>query len=124
MPCMMKLHTHLIARVDDISNLETMDIRNHPNFPDTCLQTKVSWSKNVMDERECPPQILIGAQDTDFCTLIALAAELESKLTANTQGKFLFGAPDRDDDDEPGRINEKYTRNLREIWSNNVEIKR
>jgi hypothetical protein len=41
----------------------------------------VSWSKNVMEERDCPDQILLGSNDTDFCVLLALSCYLESKLT-------------------------------------------
>ena len=76
----------------------------------------MSWSKNVTDERTCPAQIILGADDTDFCTLLALACYLESRLTDGTQGKYLFG--ERDDEDEPARVNDWYQRTLKNAWNN------
>ena len=115
-PAMLKLQTHIIGRADDACQLETADLRNHNLFADFCLETKVSWSKNVREERECPAQILIGANDPDFCVLLALAAWLENRATHGGENnqRFLFGA--REDDDEGARINEKYGAVLREIW--------
>ena len=52
--CMMKFQFHVVARNDDICNVETADLRAHDVFKDFALQTKVSWSKNVMEERDCP----------------------------------------------------------------------
>jgi hypothetical protein len=95
--------------------LETNDLRSHDKFSDFALQTKVSWSKNVMEERECPDQILIGADDTDFCVLLGLVCCMESRMTSHQQGRFLFG--DHDDDIEPDRLNERYCRVLRECWA-------
>lgn len=114
-PTMMKMQFHIIGRTDDITNLETLDLRSHDAFGTFALQTKVSWSKNVMEERECPDQILIGAADTDFCVLLALACYLESRLTSHQQSKYLFG--DSDNDYEPDRVNERYCRVLRQCWA-------
>jgi hypothetical protein len=115
-PAMLKFQFHIIARTDDITNLETNDLRSHVTFGTFALQTKVSWSKNVMEERECPDQILVGAADTDFCVILALSCYLESRLTAHQQGRFLFG--DRDNDEEPDRINSRYCGALRKCWKN------
>ena len=71
-PCMMKMQFHIIGRADDISNQETVDIRQHDKFKAFALQTKVSWSKNVMEERACPDQILLAAMDADFVCCWAL----------------------------------------------------
>jgi hypothetical protein len=113
-PTMIKFQFHIIGRTDDLTNLETNDLRSHPLFGTFALQTKVSWSKNVMEERSCPDQILIGAADTDFCVLLALGCYLESRLTAHQQGRFLFG--DRDTDTEPDRMNDRYCSILRNCW--------
>ena len=48
-PCMMKTQFHIIGRADDISNLETFDLWQHDKFKAFPLQTKVSWSKNVLE---------------------------------------------------------------------------
>ena len=113
-PSMLKLQFHIIGRADDICNVETMDLRSHNRFRDFALLTAVSWSKNVMEERECPDQILLGANDVDFCVLLALACYLESKLSAAGDCKCLFG--ELDDDEEPDRLNRKYQSVLRCIW--------
>ena len=98
-PAMLKTQFHII------------DLRSHDKFGDFALQTKVSWSKNVMEERECPDQILIGADGV----LLGLVCCMESRMTSHQQGRFLFG--DHDDDIEPDRVNERYCRVLRECWA-------
>jgi hypothetical protein len=104
-PTMMKMQFHLIGRSDDITNLETRDFRSHNKFKDFCLQTKVSWSKNVMEERDCPDQILLGSANPGFCVLVALSCWLESGMTDNHgDSLYLFGHS-ADPDNEPQRIN-------------------
>ena len=44
-PCMMKLQFHIIGRADDLSNLETEDLRQHDKFKAFALQTKVSYRR-------------------------------------------------------------------------------
>jgi hypothetical protein len=51
---MLKLQFHLIARMDDVCNLESSDLREHETFGAFALQTQVAWSKNVNEERDCP----------------------------------------------------------------------
>jgi hypothetical protein len=114
-PTMLKFQFHIIAGTDDITNLETNDLRSHDTFGEFAIQTKVSWSKNITEERACPGQVLIGAADTNFCILLALACYLGSRLKTNQNGRYLFG--DRDDEFEPDRANERYCRTLRQCWS-------
>jgi hypothetical protein len=99
----------------NLFNFMPNDLRSHDTFGEFALQTKLSWSKNVMEERACPDQLLIGAADTDFCILLALACYLESRMTTNRNGHYLFG--DRDEKFEPDRANERYCRTLRQCWS-------
>ena len=80
---MLKLQFHLIARTDDICNLESKDLRENEQFPEFALQTKVAWSKKVNEERDCPPKVILGANDSDFCSLIGLGGFLESRFTDN-----------------------------------------
>ena len=101
---MMKFQFHIIGRNDDICHLETRDLSSHDRF-DFALRTKVSWSKNVMEERDCPDQIMLGANDTDFCVLLALAIYLESRFTLGYgDPRFLFGK--REQDNEPRKAKE------------------
>ena len=117
--CMKKFQFHIIARADDLSNLETADLREHEKFKTFALQTKVSWLKNVLEERDCPDQILLGANDPDFSVILGLACYLESRFATQQEPRgigtrYLFGEGDQDD--EPLRINERYQRTLRENW--------
>jgi hypothetical protein len=112
---MLKFEFHIIARTDDMTNLDTNDLRSHDMFGEFPLQTKVSWSKNAMEERACPDQLLSGATNTDFCILLALACYLEIQMTTNQHGRYLFG--DRDDKFEPDCANERYRHTLRQCWS-------
>ena len=45
----------------------------HGLFP-FALQAHMHWSKNVLDERHCPSQIIIS----DFCVLLNVGLNLES----------------------------------------------
>ena len=123
-PTMLKLQFHIIARTDDVCNVETNDIRSHSQFP-FAGQLKVSWSKNVLEERECPDQILIGAFDDDFCILIALGTWLECSLSSRQQHQKKFLFEPADDDGAPDRLNKRYGRILtKNVWKKNEEFQR
>lgn len=114
----MKTQFQIIGRTDDITHIETSDIRCHPSFPDTAASLKVSWSKNVLDERHCPDQFILGSMDDDFCVLISLATYMETKLSdTSTNHRYLFC--DGEDDMAPKRLNQRYYRVLKSVWSNN-----
>jgi hypothetical protein len=86
-----RFQLHLIARVDDVSKVYCVDIRPHPLF-NFALLTKLCWSKNVMDERDCPDQIILGAKDRKYCVLIGLAIHLETWIESGTgaASEFIF----------------------------------
>jgi hypothetical protein len=88
-PCMALMQYHLIGRVDDCCELKMTDPRGHRQFP-FALKTKVRWSKNVRDERNCPDQILFAAADPQFCIHLALAQYLEVFLDKYPAQHFLF----------------------------------
>ena len=118
-PSMAKLQFHIIARADDISHLETNDLREHDKFKTFAAQVKVSWSKNVLEDRDCPDQILLGANDPDFCVLLGLGCYLETRFTNRQQpnaagSRYLFGQAD--EEDEPLRVNDRYRDTLKKIW--------
>jgi len=56
----------LVARGDDVVHLQILHLMPHEDY-NFAMKTKVTWSKNVCDERACAPQILLAAKDTDFC---------------------------------------------------------
>ena len=68
---------HLIGRIDDVVHFKTDDLKAHARFS-FAMQTKVRWSKNVLEERRCPDQIILGAMDPVFCILANLGLYLES----------------------------------------------
>jgi hypothetical protein len=50
---MVNFQFHLIARVDDTTQLVLEHIRVHDNFPN-CLKAQLNWSKNANDKRDAP----------------------------------------------------------------------
>ena len=70
---------HMIARLDDVMNFTVGDLTPNPEYPGT-LKCKMCWSKNVIDERDAPDQIVLGADNTSFCPLLALAIHLDSAI--------------------------------------------
>jgi hypothetical protein len=71
-----KFMIHVIGRPDDTAELEWDIVHVNAEFP-FALLVKLCWSKNMLEERESPEQILMGAMDSLFCLLLALATYLE-----------------------------------------------
>jgi hypothetical protein len=88
-PMMNRWQFHLIGRADDTCHFEMWDPKGHQIY-DFALQTRVRWSKNVVDERKCPDQIILGANDPNWCILIHMAVYLESFLAMHPGEKYLF----------------------------------
>ena len=82
---MVNFQFHLIARVDDSTQLVLEHIRVHDAFPNA-LKTRLNWSKNVDDERDAPWQIVLGSLNPVYCVLCSLALWLELNLKL----KFLY----------------------------------
>ena len=69
-----------------MGNFLIRDIHGHTN-PRLCsfaLETRVYWSKNVSEERDCQDQILLGCFDVDYCILLALGVYLKTWLIAGS----------------------------------------
>jgi hypothetical protein len=79
---MVNFQFHLIARVDDSTQLVLEHIRVHDAFPNA-LKTRLNWSKNVDDERDAPWQIVLGSLNPVYCVLCSLALWLELNLKLN-----------------------------------------
>ena len=52
---MLKFQFHLIGRNDDTAHVLKSSIKRSPQFPEV-LTVQMRWSKNVMEERDCPHQ--------------------------------------------------------------------
>ena len=83
---------HMVARVDDVMNFKCEDLTPHLEF-DFALKSKMCWSKNILNEQTTSDQIVLGAADPDFCTLLSLAVHLETNIGNGLIGKesTLFG---------------------------------
>ena len=71
MRALVNFQFHLIARIDDATQVVLEHIRVHDSFPNA-LKTRLNWSKNVEDERDAPWQIVLGAMDPLYCVLCSL----------------------------------------------------
>jgi hypothetical protein len=54
----------------------------HDNFPNV-LKARLTWSKNVQEERDAPWQIVLGSLDSVFCVYLSLSLWLELNLKTN-----------------------------------------
>lgn len=61
-PALCTFQFHLIGRIDDTCRFDINELYVHGSF-DFALRGRMCWSKNVMEEREAPPQIILGAND-------------------------------------------------------------
>ena len=84
-PAMNNFQVHMISQIDCTCQWQTQHFKLHDVFPDFATKAKLSWSKNVNQEGDCPWQIVLGSMDPVFCVLVSTAIWLEYYL-ANLQG--------------------------------------
>jgi hypothetical protein len=112
---------YLIARCDDVAHFLIRDLHAHtdPAFSSFALQTKVTWSKNVLEERNCPDQIFFGSFDPQYCLLLSLSMYLEvwfGDNELNHQKEFLFADDNSADPKAVDRIKANYSTTLRKYF--------
>jgi hypothetical protein len=78
-PALVNYQFHLIARIDDATQILLDHVRVHNSFSNA-LKTKLNWSKNVTEERDAPWQIMMGSMDATFCVLVSIGLWLEISL--------------------------------------------
>ena len=78
-PTILKFQFNLIARCDDSAHFKKEELKPNANFP-FALNAHMCWSKNILEERKTPDQIMLGASNKNICILIGLAIHLESTL--------------------------------------------
>jgi hypothetical protein len=83
-----KFQFHLIARIDDTTQVSVDNIRVHDNFCNA-LKTRLNWSKNFTEERDAPWQVVLGLMDTLFCVLTSLALWMELNHRENPNAGLL-----------------------------------
>ena len=96
MACM---QLHLIARGDDTSHMKKCVLKKSLQFDDY-LTARISWSKNVMDNTECPDHILLPSKDPRICVYLSLSIWLEEWCSKGSghrsQWLFVDGETTRD----------------------------
>ena len=61
-PALCSFQFSMIGRIDDTCRFVMSELYAHDSF-DFALRGQMCWSKNVMEEREAPSQIILGAND-------------------------------------------------------------
>jgi len=108
----MRMQFHMIGRGDDVHHMETKSLHVHPKF-DFALQTKMMWSKNVLEERDCPPQIMLGSANPAFCIILSLAIYLEERFSRfGMNSKYLY--TEDVEHEAPKRAVVSYSKTVRE----------
>ena len=83
----------LIGRNDDMANIHPNEVMENvrPGFADT-LTCKLHWSKNVVDENQVCPQIILGCMNTILCPLVSLATYISTLEESHFEKRTsLFG---------------------------------
>ena len=110
-PALMPFQFHMIGRVDDCSRWQRVNLSIHDAHPDKCLKTRLTWSKNVTEERDTPWQHVMGSMDLEFCVLLNVGLWLEISLASVVgmgQRPHVFGFCNHEDEEKAGdRIKSK-----------------
>ena len=72
----------LIGRLDDAAQTKTFALFPNLRFPDA-LEGQLTWSKNILEERQAPHQILLASMESELCLFIALSNHLEGWIALN-----------------------------------------
>jgi hypothetical protein len=92
-PAMLCYQFSMIGRIDDCTQVLAENLQCYDRFPLYALKSKMTWSKNVMDERDAPWQILLGSMLSLYCVFVNVGIWLEIQLekTPGAQmSPFLF----------------------------------
>ena len=118
---LMAFQFHMIGRVDDCSRWSAQNLCIHDTYPAKAGKAKLSWSKNVHEERDAPWQHLFGAIDWIFCVLLNVGLWLEVFHHAKPDARlrpFIFGFTDEMDPEEAGKKAKRFVyRMLRPIFN-------
>ena len=89
---MLCLQWQLIGRVNNTQKVQVHNFSFSNDQPQT-IRCRLTWSKNISEERKAPQQMLIGSMESKICVLQALASYLEQQFeaTASTRESFIFG---------------------------------
>ena len=86
------LQWQLIGRVDDLSNVRFDNFHFNMHQPDA-LMAQLTWSKNILEERDSPVQIVLPSNDPRMCALLNLVMYMETYSHRNlAHDEPLFGS--------------------------------
>ena len=90
---LISLQWHTISRIDDMCHFRTDDLSNNPSFQ-FALCCQLRWSKNIMEERDSPQQLVLASMDPKVCVLMNLVHYVEYSRLNNMleDTHLLFGA--------------------------------
>ena len=81
----------MIGRIDDCSKFSCDNLNDNFLHKDYSVLSRLCWSKNVRTEQDAPQQILLGACNVHYCTLIGLSTWLEFCIDSNgTDSNFIL----------------------------------
>ena len=66
----------MVGRIDDMMRLQFSNFSANNQYP-FCGMNRMTWSKNIMEERDTANQIVFGSGDERMCALLNLAVYLE-----------------------------------------------
>ena len=95
-PAMMNFQFHLIARIDCTTQVSLANLKEHDQF-DFCLKTKLNWSKNVLEERDAPWQVMIPSMNHTRCVFLSTVIWLETFIGSSPAAAltpYLFAFSD------------------------------
>ena len=91
-------HFHMIARLDDVFCFQHTDLTPNLEFS-FALKFKMRWTKNKLEERDAPDQIILGVMDQGFCAILVIKIHLEHPIHlggASEDNQSLFGVKKRE----------------------------
>ena len=114
-PAAVRFQYTMVARLDDTCQFKEEDLKSSPQFP-FALVCRMCWSKNVLEERDAPDQIILGSMDRRYCILLALGIFLEVWTEAGDglANPYLFG-----NTGNPETTKTRLYEILKNVWDSN-----
>jgi hypothetical protein len=87
-PALFKFSLSMIARLNDSFRLKKTNLKLSSR--NSTITAKLSWSKNVREERDCPNQILLGADNSRYCVLLGLGLHIKTSIRKHGEHGSVF----------------------------------
>ena len=124
-PALLAFQFHLIGRVDDCCKWKRQNLGTHDVHSDKSGKARLSWSKNVREERNAPWQHLFGCMDHIFCVILNLGLWLEVFHRSVPNGcvrPMVFGFSDKEDAERAGDHGKAIVYNLMRPFFNEIGV--